>query len=164
MERAKLKLTVIVLLAILNLCLLTNVIIRHVQAQLYENEGRTQAMVYLERNGIAAGEESIPWESALLGPNQNLEALLLPGSETPPLETAELWEVQPMRGPETLLVDFVQGLAELGTGCTEMQAITEGYICTSEGDRAVFTPQWEITTDTGTYRLDCASGDLTKQP
>ena len=42
-----------------------------------------------------------------------------------------------------------------------IQSIEEGYRYSGEGDRAVLTPMWALTTDQGTFLLDCASGALT---
>ena len=162
MERVKLKLTVIVLLALVNLVLVVIVVSRLGQAELYQREGRDQALIYLERHGITAQAETIPWESALLEPNQDLQTLIFPDSSLPPEGMAETWEVQPMAQPETLLVDFVGGLEDLGASCRRITSVTEGYAYTSQGDRAVLTPLWQVETDQGIFRLDCASGELSR--
>lgn len=160
MERAKLKLAVIVLLALLNLCLLAVVLIRHGQAELYEQTGRDQAIIYLERRGLTVREDSIPWDSALLDPGTDPTALLLP--PLPAEGMADAWETQPMAQPETLLVDLAVGLDSLGARCSQILTITEGYTCTSQEDRSVLTPVWVVETDAGVFRLDCAAGELAR--
>ena len=59
MERTKLKLAVIILLAALNLCLLGVVVSQNRQTQRYEELGREQALLYLENRGIAVQEEPL---------------------------------------------------------------------------------------------------------
>lgn len=159
MERTKLKLAVIILLAALNLCLLGVVVSQNRQTQRYEELGREQALLYLENRGIAVQEETVPWESSLRETSKPSQDQLLDQKSSPPAGVT--WEVQSMRQPETLLVDFAVGLEEIGTSCSEIRSITEGYTCASDETRAVFTPVWQIETDSGTYRLDCAAGTLT---
>lgn len=158
MERAKLKFTVIILLAVLNVILLGLVIHQRAQAQVYEEAGRIQALDYLTQNGITAEEETIPWASSLEDSRTDpaRQELLSELTET------EAWEIQTMRQPETLLVDFVAGLSDMGVTCHRIASVTEGYVHTVQGDRTVFTPVWTIVTDNGSYRLDCASGELKK--
>ena len=158
MERTKLKFTVIVLLVILNIILLGIVISQRSQAQVYQEAGRTQALVYLEQHGISVRSDMIPWESALEDPRVESEKADLIASQI----TTETWEIQSMRRPETLLVDFVTGLDDLGVKCTRISSVTEGYTHTIEGERTVFTPVWTIITDNGSYRLNCADGTLKK--
>lgn len=159
MERAKLKFTVIILLAVLNVILLGLVIVQRNQTQVYEEAGRTQAMDYLEQHGIRLEEDMVPWESTLADPQADLEK----GESISGQVTTETWEVQSMRRPETLLVDFVNGLSQLGAQCTRVVSITEGYVHRVEGDRTVFTPVWTIVTDNGSFRLDCAEGTVTRE-
>ena len=158
MERAKLKFTVIVLLAVLNVILLGLVLNQRSQAQVYEEVGHTQALVYLDQHGITVEEDVIPWESQLkdsrLDPEQ--EDFLVQQLPT------STWEIQPMRKPETLLVDFVAGLSRLEVRCTRIASVTEGYVHTVEGERTIFTPVWTIVTDNGSFRLNCADGTLKK--
>lgn len=158
MERAKLKFTVIILLVILNVILLGIVINQRGQAKDYEQVGRTQALVYLEQHGISVAEDVIPWES------HGKESRLDPDREAFLAEqvTTSTWEFQTMRKPETLLVDFVAGLSELGIRVTRIASVTEGYVHVVEGDRTVITPVWTIVTDNGSFRLDCADGTLKK--
>ena len=70
-------------------------------------------------------------------------------------------EIQPARAAATLLMYVVQGLPALGVETVTIQSIEEGYRYSGEGDRAVLTPMWALTTDQGTFLLDCASGALT---
>jgi len=158
MERAKLKFTVIILLAVLNVILLGLVITQRNQAQVYEEAGRTQALEYLAQNGISAREETIPWESSLSDSrgDPDRQEMITDLAET------DTWEIQAMRQPETLLVDFVAGLSELGVKCTRIASVTEGYVHVVREDRTIFTPVWTIVTDNGSYRLDCATGALKK--
>lgn len=158
MERAKLKFTVIILLVILNIILLGVVIGQRSQAKVYDEAGQTQVLVYLDQHGISVEHDVIPWESALTDSRMDPEKAEYIAGQI----TTETWEVQAMRRPETLLVDFVTGLSELGTGCTRIASVTEGYVHTVEGERTIFTPVWTIVTDNGSYRLDCANGTLKK--
>ncbi|MBQ5584504.1 MAG: hypothetical protein IIU74_07175 [Ruminiclostridium sp.] len=158
MERAKLKFTVILLLVILNVILLGIVMSQRSQTQVYEEAGRTQALVYLEQHGISVEKDGIPWESALTDPQQAPENAAFISDQI----TTETWEIRPMRRPETLLVDFVTGLSQLGVKCSRIASITEGYVHTVEGERTIFTPVWTIITDHGSYRLNCADGTLRK--
>lgn len=162
MERTKLKLAVIVLLALLNVCLLSIVLLRHGQARLYEQTGHQQALIYLERQGISVQEENIPWDSALLKPGNDPTSLILTPTSVPVEHIAETWDVQPMAQPETLLVAFSNELKQNGFSCHQIFSITEGYTYTSQGDRAVLTPIWILETDTGMFHLDCASGEISQ--
>ena len=99
MERAKLKVTVIVLLAILNVILLGLVINQRSQAQVYEQTGRTQALAYLEQNGISTEEGVVPWESKLADPQVDPEQAEFLSDQV----TTDTWEIRAMRRPETLL-------------------------------------------------------------
>lgn len=158
MERAKLKFTVIILLAVLNVILLGLVITQRNQARVYEEAGRIQALEYLAQNGISVQEDTIPWEST------QSDSRVDPARQEMISELSETdtWEIQAMRQPETLLVDFVAGLSELGVKCTRIASVTEGYVHVVREDRTIFTPVWTIVTDNGSYRLDCASGVLKK--
>lgn len=156
MERAKLKFTVIILLAVLNVILLGLAMNQRSQTQVYEEAGRSQALLYLEQHGISVEEGLIPWESTLQSLDEDAQQMV---SE---LAATDTWEVQSMRQPETLLVDFVTGLSDLGVTCTRIASISEGYVHTTQGDRTVFTPVWAIVTDNGSFRLDCAEGTLKK--
>lgn len=162
MERSKLKLTVIFLLAVLNLVLVGIVAFQHHQAQSYEQITQNQILVYLANNGIAAKGESIPWQTALTTQPEELVDQLLAGEDIPAQGLPANCEIQPARETATLLMDFVRGLQYLEQTCTALYSIREGYQYSGEEDRAVLTPIWEMETDTGTFRLDCADGVLTK--
>lgn len=164
MERTKLKLAVIVLLALLNLCLLAVVLLRHGQAQLYEQTGHEQALIYLEGQGISVSEAVVPWDSVLLKPGKDPTRLILTQDSLPAERLAGTWDVQPMAQPETLLVAFANELNRSGLSCHQITSITEGYTYTSQDDRAVLTPIWVLETDSGTFYLDGASRELTRTP
>lgn len=146
MERSKLKLTVIFLLVVLNLFLLGSVVLQHHQTQAYEATTRQQILLYLENHNVSVAEEVVPWETALSTQAEDLPANC---------------EIQPARAAATLLMYVVQGLPALGVETVTIQSIEEGYRYSGEGDRAVLTPMWALTTDQGTFLLDCASGALT---
>lgn len=162
MERSKLKLTVIFLLAVLNLFLLGNVFLQYHQARTYENTTREQTLLYLQNRGIQVDRETVPWESTLSGETETAASQLLPDQSLPAEGLPAHCEIQPARDAATLLMDFVRGLSDLGASCTQIKAIREGYLYSGEGDRAVLTPVWELETDGGTFRLDCAQGTLTQ--
>ena len=158
MERSKLKLTVIFLLVVLNLFLLGSVVLQHHQTQAYEATTRQQILLYLENHNVSVAEEVVPWETALSTQAEDLTGQLLPQQEEGlPADC----EIQPARAAATLLMYVVQGLPALGVETVTIQSIEEGYRYSGEGDRAVLTPMWALTTDQGTFLLDCASGALT---
>lgn len=162
MERSKLKLTVIFLLAVLNLFLLGNVFLQYHQARSYEKTTREQVLIYLQHQGIQVDRETVPWQSALAQEAEEAASQLLPDQSLPAEGLPAHCEVQPARDAPTLLMDFVRGLSDLGATCTKIEAIREGYLYSGEGDRAVLTPVWEMETDGGTFHLDCAQGALTR--
>ena len=63
MERTRLKLAVIFLLAALNVVLLGYVLLQAQQSRAYEDLTRRQAMTYLETHGVLLSESIIPWET-----------------------------------------------------------------------------------------------------
>ena len=65
MERTRLKLAVIFLLAALNVVLLGYVLLQAQQSGAYEDLTRRQAMTYLETHGVLLSESIIPWETAV---------------------------------------------------------------------------------------------------
>lgn len=160
MQRSRLKLTVILLLALLNIFLLGLVMVQNHQAEEYAREGRMQAMAYLQRNGITVEEKVIPWDSTLTAPVKDPSGLKLVSGQIPQAGMEETWEVRAMRRPETLLVDIANGLKELNARCTSIESITEGYCYSTEAERSIFSPVWAITTDKGSFRLDCSTGEL----
>ena len=156
MERSKLKWGVILLLALLNAVLLGMMVQQDRESRAYAQAGRTQALVWLERRGITAREETIPWESTLVTQGRRLEEQVLGG--LPQGGLPEGCRFQTSRRPETLLRDFVLGLEQLGVQCRSSQSITEGYWYSEvEG---VLTPVWQIATDSGSYQLDGCTGML----
>ena len=161
MERSKLKLTVIFLLVVLNLFLLGSVVLQHHQTQAYEATTRQQILLYLENHNVSVAEEVVPWETALSTQAEDLTGQLLPQQALPEEGLPADCEIQPARAAATLLMYVVQGLPALGGETGTIQSIEEGYRYSGEGDRAVLTPMWALTTDQGTFLLDCASGALT---
>lgn len=146
MERTKLKLTVILILAILDAVLLALVLIHDGQSAGYEEGGRTQAVRYLAQNGLTVAEDAVPWESAL----------------TPPKSDGVSWEIQTARSAETLLVDLVRGLDGLDPRPTAIRSIAEEWTTVRQGDRGVLTPTWVLETDAGLLTLDCATGAVSQ--
>ena len=161
MERSKLKLTVIFLLVVLNLFLLGSVVLQHHQTQAYEATTRQQILLYLENHNVSVAEEVVPWETALSTQAEDLTGQLLPQQALPEEGLPADCEIPPARAAATLLMYVVQGLPALGVETVTIQSIEEGYRYSGEGDRAVLTPMWALTTDQGTFLLDCASGALT---
>ena len=164
MERSKLKLTVIFLLAVLNLCLLGIVFVQNRQSHAYQEITYQKAIVYLRNNGIEIAPETIPWDSVFLDHDPDYAALMLESGSLPKEGLPANCEVQTMREPATLLVDFVQGLLKLERPCRQVSSIAEGYQYSGEGGRAVLTPMWKITTDAGVFLLNCGSGELSLYP
>lgn len=162
MERAKLKGAVIILLALVNVILLGLVLRQnHTYAQ-YEQEGRAQALAYLEDHGIAADEDVIPWNSLLQDAKADPSKHLLAEAPVDLEEDKTLWETQTARQPLTLVVDLVQGLEDLKANSTRLEAIQEGYGDAGQEGRTVLVPLWEVTTDTGVYYLNCATGEVSR--
>ena len=160
MERSKLKLAVIFLLAMLDLCLLGIVLWQNHSARSYESAAMEQAMLYLENHGIQAKRETIPWKTALDVPVKMLPEHILEDAPLPETGLGESFEVLAMRRPETLLADFVREGDRLGARCSELRSITEGYACSAQSDRIILTPVWEVETDAGTFYLNCADGSM----
>lgn len=146
MERRKLKLTVILILAILDAVLLALVLVQDRQSAVYEETGRTQAVRYLAQNGLTVAEDAVPWESAL----------------TPPKSDGVSWEIQTARSAETLLVDLVRGLDDLDPRPTEIRSIAEEWTEIRQAGRGVLTPTWVLETDAGLLTLDCATGAVSR--
>lgn len=156
MERSKLKLAVILLLALLNVVLLGMMLLQDGESRRYDQTGRTQALVWLENSGITVQEEVIPWESSLVTQGKRLDEQILAGA--PQGGLPEDCRFQVSRRPETLLRDFVLELRRLGAQCHSIQRITEGYWY-SEAEK-LLTPVWQIETDGGRYQLDGCTGVL----
>ena len=61
----------------------------------------------------------------------------------------------------TALIDFYNGLNQMGDVCSRVDAIVPGYLTASSLNKVMtLTPIWQVTTDTGAYRLDLVSGEL----
>jgi len=61
----------------------------------------------------------------------------------------------------TALVDFYNGLNQLGDVCSRVDEIVPGYLsATSLKRQMALTPVWRITTDTGAYQLDLVTGKV----
>lgn len=162
MERSKLKLTVIFLLVVLDLCLTGVVIFQNHTARTYERLTQDQALTYLERSGVSADRSVIPWETSLEVPVKKLPDRVLSETPLPESGLGDRYEVETMRRPETLLADFVRGREQLGASCTAIEGITEGYRYAALAERAVLTPFWVVETDGGTFYLNCADGTLSQ--
>ncbi len=160
MERSKVKLTVIFLLAVLNLFLLSNVFLQYHQARVYEKTTREQVLVFLQHNGVTVAQAVVPWKHDLTTRAEELPDQMLPGQTLPSQGLPNHIEIQPARETATLLMDFVRGMGDLGQTCTEIKMIREGYQYNGAEERAVLTPMWQVETDNGTFFLDCAQGSL----
>lgn len=158
MERSKLKLTVILLLAILNVVLLGKILAQDRASRDYTETGRSQAVIYLQNNGIRVQEAAVPWESGLRG--KSAAELVLNGDQLPEGKLPPSYDILELRGAETLLTQFVVGLGYLGESCTAIREIQEGYWYSSDGQQALLTPVWRIETDQGRYLLDGNTGTL----
>lgn len=66
-----------------------------------------------------------------------------------------------VRSAETLLVDFLRGVSNLGEACTQLRAITEGYLLNTDGLVGKLLPAWLVETDGGLFQLNCVTGELT---
>lgn len=61
----------------------------------------------------------------------------------------------------TALIDFYNGLNQMGDVCSRVDAIMPGYLSATALNRPMtLTPVWRVTTDTGAYQLDLVSGAL----
>lgn len=160
MERSKMKLAVIFLLAAVNLFLLGSVVLQRQQSQGYEAAVREQILIYLDKRNITVDPETIPWESALTAKMENLPDQLLDPAELPAEGLPAACEIQPALEAPALLVDFALAAEDAGLTPLVIQSIREGYQYSGEADRAVLTPMWELTTDRGTFLLSGAEGTL----
>lgn len=163
MERSKLKWVVIFILTLLNCCLLLAVGIHNWESNQYESIVRSQAVVYLKNHGISTDEAFIPWETRLSTGIYEAKKQVITGMTVPEGRISTACEIQTQRQPETLVVNFVVGLDTLQVSCSQILSITEGYNYRSEGRRAMLTPIWQIKSDAGVFRLDCATGEVTRE-
>lgn len=162
MERTRLKLAVIFLLAALNVVLLGYVLLQAQQSRAYEDLTRRQAMTYLETHGVLLSESIIPWETDTTKIDLDTERTDDFGGDPIPAEgLPENYEVEDSRKTVTLLLDLVRGLSDWNASGTEVQAIQTGYRYVGEGDRGVLTPMWKLETSGQSYYLNCATGEVT---
>ena len=159
MKRSKLKGTVIFLLIVANILLFVMIKLEDFQSQHYEAMGRDQALIYLQKNGITADAKIIPWKTDLTGEADDAVNYVAPEQKDLVQRTTD-WEIQPMRQPETMLVDFVIALREAGKTCTEIQKIEEYYYYQKNDSQAVLTPFWRLYTDQGVFCLNASEGSL----
>lgn len=166
MERARLKLAVIFLLAALNIVLLGYVLLQAHQTREYEALTHQQVLTYLNNHGIAISEASIPWKidgKKIDGKKIDLdtEGAALSGDPIPEGGLPDNCEVETSRDAVTLLMDFARGLSDTGASGVQVESIQTGYRYTDQGDRGLITPLWLLKTDAQTYCLNCATGELT---
>lgn len=60
----------------------------------------------------------------------------------------------------TALLRILNGINDLGDVCEMILSMEPGYLLTTTSDAASLTPVWQVTTDTGVYRLNAATGVL----
>ena len=161
MERTRLKLAVIFLLAALNVVLLGYVLLQAQQSKDYEDLTRQQIMTYLTDHGIAVSETHIPWDEDWRAVVLEEESSNMGGDPLPEGGLPENCEVEDSRKTVTLLLDLVRGLSDWNASGTEVQAIQTGYRYVGEGDRGVLTPMWKLETSGQSYYLNCATGEVT---
>ena len=156
MERTRLKLAVIFLLAALNVVLLGYVLLQAQQSKDYEDLTRQQIMTYLTDHGIAVSETRIPWEEDWRAVVLEEESNNMGGDPLPEGGLPENCEVETARSAVTLLMELAVGLSD-----TTIQSIETGYRYAGEGDRGVLTPMWKLETSGQSYYLNCATGEVT---
>ena len=161
MERTRLKLAVIFLLAALNVVLLGYVLLQAKQSKDYEDLTRQQIMTYLTDHGIALSETHIPWDEDWRAVVLEEESSNMGGDPLPEGGLPENCEVEDSRKTVTLLLDLVRGLSDWNASGAEVQAIQTGYRYAGEGDRGVLTPMWKLETSGQSYYLNCATGEVT---
>lgn len=161
MERTRLKLAVIFLLAALNVVLLGYVLLQAQQSKDYEDLTRQQIMTYLTNHGIAVSETHIPWDEDWRAVVLEEVSSNMGGDPLPEGGLPENCEVEDSRKTVTLLLDLVRGLSDWNASDTEVQAIQTGYRYAGEGDRGVLTPMWKLETSEQSYYLNCATGEVT---
>lgn len=63
----------------------------------------------------------------------------------------------------TALINFLNGVGDLGDVCNQIDAIEPGYVAAASlSGPIVLTPVWRVTTDTGAYHLDTVTGAVTR--
>lgn len=162
MERARLKLAVIFLLAALNAVLLGCVLVQANQTKEYEQLTCQQAMTYLKNHGVSIAEAMIPWETDATKIDLDAERTDDFGGDPIPTEgLPESCEVEDSRETVTLILDLVRGLSDLSASGVEVQTIQTGYRYAGEGGRGVLTPMWKLETVGQIYYLNCTTGEVT---
>ena len=161
MERARLKLAVIFLLAALNIVLLGYVLLQAHQTREYEALTHQQVLTYLNNHGIAVSEASIPWDEDWRAVVLEEESSNMGGDPLPEGGLPENCEVETARSAVTLLMELAVGLSDLGVSSATIQSIETGYRYAGEGDRGVLTPMWKLETSGQSYYLNCATGEVT---
>ena len=114
MERTRLKLAVIFLLAALNVVLLGYVLLQAQQSKDYEDLTRQQIMTYLTDHGIAVSETHIPWDEDWRAVVLEEESSNMGGDPLPEGGLPENCEVETARSAVTLLMELAVGLSDLG--------------------------------------------------
>lgn len=74
-----------------------------------------------------------------------------------PRESAEKVELLDV---PTALLRILNGINDLGDVCEMIRSMEPGYLLTTTPDAASLIPVWQVTTDTGVYRLNAATGAL----
>ena len=160
MERAKLKLAVIFLLAALNIVLLGCVLMQAHETKEYERLARQQVMTYLSDHGISLSEETVPWETDPTEVVLKENDTSMGGDPLPEGGLPENCEVKTSRDAVTLLMDFARGLPDAAASGLQVESIQTGYRYTDQGDRGVLTPMWKLETSVQSYYLNCATGEV----
>ena len=112
MERTRLKLAVIFLLAALNVVLLGYVLLQAQQSRAYEDLTRQQIMTYLTDHGIAVSETRIPWDEDWRAVVLEEESNNMGGDPLPEGGLPENCEVETARSAVTLLMELAGGLSD----------------------------------------------------
>ena len=133
MERTRLKLAVIFLLAALNVVLLGYVLLQAQQSRAYEDLTRQQIMTYLTDHGIAVSETHIPWDEDWRAVVLEEESNNMGGDPLPEGGLPENCEVETARSAVTLLMELAVGLSDLGVSSATIQSIETGYRYAGEG-------------------------------
>lgn len=78
----------------------------------------------------------------------------LMGTPRESVEKGELLDVP------TALLRILNGINDLGDVCEMILSMEPGYLLSAASDSAQLIPVWQVTTDTGVYRLNAATGVL----
>ncbi len=161
MERTRLKLAVIFLLAALNVVLLGYVLLQAQQSKDYEDLTRRQIDDLSDDHGIAALRNIIPWDDGLAG-DRSGGGEQQHGGRSPP-GGGSAGKLRGGDRPERRDAPHgaCRGLSDLGVSAATIQSIETGYRYAGEGDRGVLTPMWKLETSGQSYYLNCATGEVT---